>query len=642
MLLGLGGVISAQTLTKDVTKPIILKGGKSSSTFTTDCYIIEMQGWQNFIVYEDAEGVGFDENSTMVFDVAKAVSNGNVRVTLSFSDNTSRECWWCLGIGDTPDDTSLRYYHDFDGSTVYIKKLLGDDYNTKKDLKITKVTVNNFNGNDGALIVYEIKGGTICGKNMTIKQGGAKSIGCYSGTFSATAASTNIFQYKPLATEDFQKIIIKFDEAVSTTGGWKLNDNGGIHSLSGKTEYEITLDGSAISDFTIFNWDENPAPIKIKEVYFYKKVAMNSPANTTLLSSATVTGFNSETKLVGEGKWTFETPIDVTPWLYLVITTAQSTGNTSAQVRVIDNNGITATGDDNTHDSFKAMYFDYWNNQNVLCVDLYHLAENKGLDLTAIKSITIQGTWGGNANIYLSQMYLTNHLSANTLSDRYHAGELVREYSETGKYGTICLPYVASYAGCEVYSIASLESDGIALAPVSGLLEAGKPYFYISTDNVGKNYSKNNDTGEESRDHRNVNFFRADLAAYDKEEAGTNNGLIGTFSEKTAPAGENYWILSSNKLYDTEGCTGADAVTIGANKAYIDKTMITNQTNSRTILLSFDGAEEKDPTAIESTEAVEVLTDGVFYDMSGREVKNPTPGIYIVKYGNVTKKVMIK
>lgn len=633
----MGGVIFAQVPTKEVTKPIILKGGSSKASITTDCYIIEMQGWQDFIAYEDAEGVAFDENSTMIFNVAKPVSNGSVRVTLFFDDDTHIECWWCLGIGISADDTSQAWNHSFDNSTVYIKKLLGaDNFEAKKDCKITKVTVNNFNGNDGGLVVYEVRGGTLCGEDMTIKKGNTKSIGCYAGTFTITTtdAFKNIFQYKPLAVGDFQKIVVKFAEAVPATGGWKINDNTGFHSLDGKTEYEIELDGTDIEDFTIFNWDANPDPIKISEAYFYKEVVMDSPANTELLNSATITGVDSETQLIGEGKWIFGSPIDIASWQYLVITTSQTSGYTSAKVTITDNNGVAATQDDNKHDNFKSMYLDRWNNQNALCIDLYHLAKNKGLDLTSIKSIKIDGNWGGSADVHLSQMYLTNYLSTKIAEgSSWHAGDVVREYDAegVGKYGTICLPYTASCSGAEIYSIVEANSAGITLEKVTGLLEAGKPYFYMASDENGKDCTKDGDIKTPGA-VRNVNFFRADLDTLATPIE--NNGLIGTFATTTAPQGDNFYVLSRNKLYYTTGAT----VNVGANKAYVDMSKIVNKSSEAKgrISINFNDIETTGIEAID--DAAEVLKGGDIFDLSGRKVTAPTSGIYIMN----GKKIMIK
>lgn len=210
------------------------------------------------------------------------------------------------------------------------------------------------------------------------------------------------------------------------------------------------------------------------------------------------------------------------------------------------------------------------------------------------------------------------------LNGAWHNGDLVREYNAegVGKYGTICLPYVASCAGAEIYSIASKESNYITLEKVTGLMEAGKPYFYIASDAVGK------DNGGA----RNVNFFRADFETYDAKTPIENNGLIGTFSAITAPQGDNFYVLSGNKLYYT---TGAE-VKVGANKAYIDKNQIVNKGGGAA--KAFIDFDELEATGIDAVDTAKTLKGGKFYDLSGREVANPTRGLYIVN----GKKVLIK
>ncbi len=291
-LLVVGGTkVNAQSI---ITKtPIILTGGKFNECFTPGTYGIQMQSWRSFIAYKSEEGVAFDENSTMVFDMVEPVANGSVRVTFTFSDETTQQCWWCLGIGTSADDTSTPYGHDFDNSTFWLKKGLGNQFESKKSLKITKVTVDNFGTDD--LFEYQVRGGTICGQPMNIQQndgvdwGKAQVFGGYSGTFSATDAFTNVFQLENFAVGDYQKIVIKFAEAVPATGGWNLNNNSGLTGLAGKTEIEFALDGTAISDFTIFNMDANPDPIKISEVYFYKEISEieATPGNEVAINKMT-------------------------------------------------------------------------------------------------------------------------------------------------------------------------------------------------------------------------------------------------------------------------------------------------------------------------------------------------------------------
>ena len=419
--------------------------------------------------------------------------------------------------------------------------------------------------------------------------------------------------------------------------GWTRNvvakgDNGeqgcffGIQAIADKTNtYKITSyykDGTVKSDnfFGKGEW------------VFYVIDKTSVPAKKIVEANDEIFAVSK----FSDGKWKLEEPVNLYDWNYLVIGTENTAANASHEIFLTDNNGKTVHGNDYKGEAVHTgagMWLDRWNSQNIIAIDLNHLRRDNKLDVFNIIQLEITGDIKPSV-VYLTD-YANNKLTNRGRWDTYVSGDLVREYSEFGKFGTICLPYKASYAGCEIYSIASTNASGITLEKVTGLLEAGKPYFYVSADKNGQNNEGS---------VRNVNFFRADFDTYDAAEPVENNGMIGTFSEITAPAGANYWILSGNKLYDTEGCTGDDyKVTIDANKAYIDKSKIQGKAaGSRTILLSFDGAEEKDPTAIESTEAVEVLTDGVFYDMSGREVKNPTTGIYIVKYGNVTKKVMIK
>ena len=82
------------------------------------------------------------------------------------------------------------------------------------------------------------------------------------------------FQYTNLATNNFQKIIIRFYRPVK--GSWHISgivDGGqGWEKIpEGTTIYEMDLSGiSTINDFCIFNWDANESnPLDIAEIYFY-------------------------------------------------------------------------------------------------------------------------------------------------------------------------------------------------------------------------------------------------------------------------------------------------------------------------------------------------------------------------------------
>lgn len=335
-----------------------------------------------------------------------------------------------------------------------------------------------------------------------------------------------------------------------------------------------------------------------------------------------------------DGKWTLDEPTNLYDWNYLVIATENTAANGSHEIILRDKNGNTVRGNNYNGEAVRTgggMWLDRWNSQNIIAIDLNEVRINNGLDISNITSLEITKPWDAEDYLKPSVVYLTDYANPKITNrgrwDLYTTGDVVREYTENGKFGTICLPYKASYAGAEIYSIIEANSAGITLEKVTGLLEAGKPYFYKAVDEIGK-YN-----GDTPTDIRNVNFFRADLDTYDVATPIENNGLIGTFTAITAPQGENFYVLSGNKLYDTVGST----VNVGANKAYIDMSQIVNQSSEakNRISIDFGNAEA---TGIESVNDTKVLNSGKMYDLSGREVTNPTSGIYIMD----GKKIIIK
>lgn len=379
--------------------------------------------------------------------------------------------------------------------------------------------------------------------------------------------------------------------------------------------YKITSykkDGSIVAEniygkkeWVFYVAKENPVPVPKKQVV---------EANDKIFAMSKFS----------EGKWNLATPTSLYDWNYLVIGTENTAANTSHEIKITDKNGKTIRGNDYNGQAVGTgggMWLDHWNSQNIIAIDLNQLRIANGLDIFNIVSLEITG------DIKPSVVYLTDY-SNPRLTNRsawYTTGDVERKYTETGKFGTICLPYKASYAGAEIYSISGKDASGISLSKVTGLLEAGKPYFYMASDVNGQH---NEGTV------RNVNFFRADLAKYDVTTPIENNGLIGTFSVPaiTAPQGDNFYVLSGNKLYYT---TGAE-VKVGANKAYIDKNQIDNKGGGAA--KAFIDFDELEATGIDAVDTAKTLKGGKFYDLSGREVANPTRGLYIVN----GKKVLIK
>lgn len=258
-----------------------------------------MQGWQQFIAYEDATGVSFNEDSYIQFNLAEAVNEGSVRIEFTFDDASVLTEWWCLGIGESKDDTSIPYNHDFDNSKYWLKKGLGGDFATKKDHKIKKVTIRNWG--TANVVTYKVIGGTICGTPMTIKNDNTKVFGYYGGEFSPTAQQKNIFKMMDFVVGDYQKLIIEF--GVETPSGWALVAGGEPSDIASSiTKKEITLTGANLSEFSIFNWSAGPDPINISGVYLYKEVSeieakeiYEAPAGTTDLND--VAGSYTELKI---------------------------------------------------------------------------------------------------------------------------------------------------------------------------------------------------------------------------------------------------------------------------------------------------------------------------------------------------------
>lgn len=348
----------------------------------------------------------------------------------------------------------------------------------------------------------------------------------------------------------------------------------------------------------------------------------DNAANDQIFAFSKASGYNAETGEMTNVEWVFNTPVDISSWDYLMITTVNNPTSTGGAVTIADDNGNSVGGEaysGSTAGTGGNMWLDRWNNQNAIRISIDYLRINKELDVTKIKSLKINGT------TKLANVYLTDYNNTK-ISGGYKDGDVVRTYSETGKFGTICLPYVASYAGAEIYSIASASASGIALTKVIGLLEAGKPYFYVSSDENGK---------DNAGAVRNVNFFRADLATYDVTAPVANNGLVGTFEDMPAPTGDNYYVLYSNELYNVDS-----EVTVGANKAYINVSEITNSSSSAKsrVSIDFEGGQATGIAAIENNDAVNAITNAAIYNLNGQRVMNPTRGIYIVN----GKKLFIK
>ncbi|NLV52693.1 MAG: hypothetical protein GXY64_05465 [Bacteroidales bacterium] len=263
------------------------------------------------------------------------------------------------------------------------------------------------------------------------------------------------------------------------------------------------------------------------------------------------------------------------------------------------------------------MWMNFWNEQRATYVDLQWLAntnkygdgsECKVLDITNIKAFGFGGDFA------IGGAYFTNVLP--NISN----GDHKISFTETEKFGTICLPFNSVCCGAEIYDIVAGSASGISLAKHKGVMEAGKPYIYKTLE------AKKNQWGS-AVDETDVYFYKAGYQT--TKTAGESNGLMGTFTNTTAPVGS--YVISQNKIWNV-----TSPVSVKKNKAYIDMSKIETISSAKIVFEIGNVAEEA--TGVNSIEIANSLKNGKIYDLSGREVSDPTRGLYIIN----GKKVMIK
>ena len=465
--------------------------------------------------------------------------------------------------------------------------------------------------------------GTV-GNPTIVPYGSSTMDNLYAATFTPTDDLQNMFQYLDMEVGDHDYIVIKFAEPVPD--GWNIHGYGIrdiYESLAGRTEYWIPLNGKPVDDFTIFNWFGCRSSITVTECYFVDEIVVTPQANDQIFAMSKAIGYDANTGML-TGGWRFDEPVDISDWDYLMIMTSITAADDSHSVVITDANNKEIRGEGyigSEAGTGGKMWLDQWNNQNAIRISINYLKNELGLDVTRIKSLEFK-EWGAeNVPVGVSCVYLTDYNNTK-VNGGYADGDVVREYSAGGSFGTICLPYRAAVAGARVYKIVGANGSAIGLDPVEGLLEPGTPYIYIGADTHGKD-----NAGQVC----NVNFFRADLSQNDVTVPVAANGLVGTFTATTVPQGDDFLVLKNGKLYFTTGAT----VSLGANKAYIDRSKIQNVAEGR-LFLGYDA-----PTGINT---VETIPSVAFYDLQGRRTSSPVAkGIYVVRMANgKNRKIMIK
>lgn len=124
------------------------------------------------------------------------------------------------------------------------------------------------------------------------------------------------------------------------------------------------------------------------------------------------------------------------------------------------------------------------------------------------------------------------------------------DWMAPGELGTVCYPEGLVVAGATMYKMAGTDANGKFVFDEVSVLEPGVPYLFEA--------------------HANALHFYA-TAAPPATEAGTSNGMVGTFADKVIPQNSpNIYYFSGTKFYAVTA--RSTDLTVPANRAYVDLT----------------------------------------------------------------------
>ena len=186
-----------------------------------------------------------------------------------------------------------------------------------------------------------------------------------------------------------------------------------------------------------------------------------------------------------------------------------------------------------------------------------------------------------------------------------------------GRWVTAVYPFAIS--GVEDLTIANATSveEGVVKFTHVDASEANKPFFMISEE------------GKTNIQLENVAVAAAASANFEGEGVTT----VGSYAMKTildVEEGKTKYVLQSNKL----NYVGANETWVDTYRAYLVVPTSATTGEVKQLSIAFDGDES---TGINGV-TVEKQFEGTIYDLSGRVVKNPSRGLYIIN----GKKVMVR
>ena len=321
-----------------------------------------------------------------------------------------------------------------------------------------------------------------------------------------------------------------------------------------------------------------------------------------------------------------ERRLDLGAYRYLVITSGQSFDKfNQSEVALVSKNQdgeVTVKGDDYGVANAN-MWFSEWNHHYTCSIDLEKLRLEKKFDIHNVYKLSI----GISGSVIVNNIYATNAKTKTILPWGNPKDEgtyrNVKEELAAGTFGTVCLPYQASYAGVTVYEIAGKTTGTLELTPIDGLMEAGKAYFYQVNTPLNPD--------PEKKVVPRAYFYKANTTA-DVATPVASNGLVGTFTATAAPQGS--YVLSGNKLYQVNS-----EVSVSANHACIKLDEVPAVASEvKAVKLAFD---DEVATSISGTD--EQVQVKAIYSVNGTVQRGMKKGVNIVKMSDGSvKKVLVK
>lgn len=168
-----------------------------------------------------------------------------------------------------------------------------------------------------------------------------------------------------------------------------------------------------------------------------------------------------------------------------------------------------------------------------------------------------------------------------------------------GNYGTLCLPYAFDVNDCEgienIYKVSEMTAENAVISSVDAV-EAGQPCIFKA-----------------NADEITVKMPERSVVA----EPVADDYLVGTFNN-ISKLGEGTYVLSGDKFYYVDSDVKADAF-----RCYFKP--LSSGIKNFGFIGDGDGT-----VGINDIENDADIKDAVIYDLTGRRVKSPVKGIYIV------------